>query len=155
MPRHHQRDVQLLLQRIPHSNTLAWWQIGCIGIGTKVLIQWHTTVWVLVPKHIDNQAPRHGIQVMWTIESSSSPVSYHLDGCTDLTPKYHVVVLARKRGGIVPTLGIHSPPATTRVEVCFLDFLHHRDIPCCIPGIKPIPDDQFDIVKSDDSMDVA
>jgi hypothetical protein len=67
--------------------------------------------------------------------------------CVYLATKYHVVVLVRERGGIIPTLDFNSPPATTRVEVHFLDLLHQRNIPCCVPGVKPTSDDWFEVVK--------
>ncbi len=73
----------------------------------------------------------------------------------DLTPKYHVVVLARKRGGLVLMSDFHSSPATTRVEVCFLDLLNQCNIPCCVAGIKRTPDDWFDVVESGDSTNAA
>jgi hypothetical protein len=52
-------------------------------------------------------------------------------------------------------LDFHSSPATIRVEVCFLDLLNQCDIPCRVPGVKPTPDDWFDVVKFGDSMDGA
>ncbi len=92
---------------------------------------------------------------MWMLWSSSSPVGHHPDGRANLATKYHVVVLACMRGGIILTLDICSPPTTTRVEVHFLNLLHQQDIPHCVPGIKPTPDDWFDVVKSGDSTDAA
>jgi hypothetical protein len=73
----------------------------------------------------------------------------------DLAPKYHVVVLACKRGGLVLTLDFHSSPATTRVEVHFLDLLNQCGIPRRVPGVEPTPDDWFDVVESGDSMDTV
>jgi hypothetical protein len=73
----------------------------------------------------------------------------------ELAPKYHVVALACKRGGLVLTLDFHSPPATTRVKICFLDLLNQCDIPCRIPSIKLTPDDWFDFVKLGYSTDAA
>jgi hypothetical protein len=66
-----------------------------------------------------------------------------------------LVVLTCERGGLVLTLDFHSPPTTTRKEVCFLDLLNQCNIPCRVPGAKPTPDDWFDIVKLGDSTNAA
>jgi hypothetical protein len=130
-------------------------QVGGVKVGIKVLVRRHATVRVCIPKHINNPAPRLGVQIVRTIWSSGSPVGCHLDGGRDLAPKYHVVVLAHERGGLILTLDFHSPPATTQVEVCFLDLLNQCNIPYRVPGVKTTPYDWFDIVKSGDSTDAA
>ncbi len=108
-----------------------------------------------ISKQVDDQAPRLGVQIVRTSWSSGSPVGCHPDSHTDLASKYHVVVLACKRGGIVLMLDLHSPPTTTRVEVCFLNLLNQCNIPRHNPDIKLTPDDWFDIMKLSDSTDAA
>ncbi len=110
-------------------------QVGGIRVGIEVIVRRHTTVWVRIPKQVDDRVLRLGVQIVRMIWCSGSPVGHHLDGRTDLAPKYHVVVLARERGGIVLMLDFHSPSATTRVEVCFLNLLNRCDIPHRIPGV--------------------
>ncbi len=92
---------------------------------------------------------------MCVIWSSTAPVGHHSDGSSDLAPKHHGIIPACKRGGIVLMVDFHSPPATTRVKVCFLDFPYQRDVPCRVPSVKPTPDNWFNAMESHDPTDVA
>jgi hypothetical protein len=77
--------------------------VSGIRLGVEVLIQRHATIRVHIPKQINDRKPGLGVQIVRTIWSSGSPVGWHLDGHTDLAPKYHVVVLARERCGLILT----------------------------------------------------
>jgi hypothetical protein len=60
-----------------------------------------------------------------------------------------------KSGDIVLMVDFYSPPATTRVKVCFLNLPYQRDVPCRIPSIKPTPDNWFNVMESSDPTDAA
>jgi hypothetical protein len=62
---------------------------------------------VLVTKHLDDEAARLGIQVVWALGTSSVPVGHHLDGRADLASE---VVSSRL------TLVLPTPPPMSRFE---------------------------------------
>jgi hypothetical protein len=49
----------------------------------------------------------------------------------------------------------HSPPATTRVNVRFLNLAYQRNIPRRVPSIKPTPDNWFNVMESSDPADAV
>ena len=130
-------------------------QVVGIGVGIKSLLRRHDAVRVFIPKHVDDRPAGFGIQIVRAIRTSGAAIGHHPDGRTDLAAEHHGVVSARERGGIVLSSDFHSPPASTGVEVRFLDALHQCDIPSRVPGVEPIPYDRLDVVESSDPADAA
>ena len=107
---------------------------------------------MLLTEHLNDGAPRLGVQIEGPICPNRSPVRHHAHGGTDLSAKDHVMILPRNFGSIL--LPCVWPPTTSAdIKGGLFHLPHKGHIAFRIPRVKSTPDDRLDIVEAGDSTD--